>query len=122
MSQESWWFLFYQKFQNAINLIEAEVDEIHKSPYDFHVAAKVFGKASRKMVSDAAVKAFNLLCQFALGYIDHLGKRHSLSGQQAITQKSGGPRGTAEAFAKACDRFGKPNTDVPDMVTFLAQF
>jgi hypothetical protein len=120
MAQEAWWTAFANKYANEIAAIDAEVVAIQAQPYQYHVAAKVFGFANRTPVSNNANVAFNVLCQLALGYIDHLGRRHTLSGQRAITQKSGGPRGVADAFAKACDRFGKPDTAVADMATFLA--
>jgi len=120
MSQEAWWDIFHNKFSLEIDAIEAETDKVHAAPYEYHVAAKVFGFNNRKTASNEAMKAFNRLAQFALGYIDHLGRRHSLSGQQAITQKSGGARGIAEAFARACDKFGKPSVDVASMADFLA--
>jgi len=120
MSQEAWWDIFLAKFTNEIDVIRNETNLVHQNPFTYHVAAKVFGYANRKTASQASLAAFNRLSQFALGYIDHLGRRHSLSGQQAITQKSGGPRGIAEAFSRACDRFGKPNVDVASMADFLA--
>jgi len=120
MKQEAWWDVFNAKFQGEIAVIQTEVDTIHATPYTYHVAAKVFGYANRTMVSQEAMNAFNRLAQFVLGYIDHLGRRHSLAGQQAVTQKSGGPRGMAEAFSRACDKFTKPSTDVDSMAAFLA--
>jgi len=119
MSQEAWWGTFYAKFSDSVDAIRGETKTVHQHGYEYHVAAKVFGHNVRRTASADSVNAFNLLCQYALGYIDHLGRRHSLSGQQAISQKSGGPRGIAEAFARACDKFGRPSVDVPSMVEFL---
>jgi hypothetical protein len=119
MHQEIWWGVFEQRFSNEIKAIEDETAKIHVNPFAYHVAAKVYGETNRKMASTESLKAFAVLCQFALGYIDHLGRRHSLSGQEAITQKSGGPRGSSDAFAKACDKFGKPGVDVATMAEFL---
>jgi hypothetical protein len=121
MKQESWWLVFEHKYHAKIEAIDAEVAKIHTNPTHYHVAAKVLGAPDRKFASVPAVDAFNVLAQFALGYIDHLGRRHSLNGQQAITKKSGGPRGIAEAFAKACDRFGKPDVEKASMDQFLSQ-
>jgi uncharacterized membrane protein YfbV (UPF0208 family) len=120
MRQEAWWEVFEAKFHEEITKIRDEVNTIHRAPYTYHVAAKVFGHNQRTMVSQQSLDAFNRLSQFVLGYIDHLGRRHSLAGQQAVTQKSGGPRGMAEAFSKACDKFTKPSTDVDSMAAFLA--
>jgi len=121
MRQEPWWGVFQTKFDQAINHIEAEVVLVHTDTYRYHVAAKVFGYNERRMPSETAKQGFSGLCQFALGYIDHLGRRHSLAGQQAITQKSGGMRGLADAFSRACDRFSRPDTNVADMAAFLDQ-
>lgn len=121
MRSEPWWGAFDAKFHAEVTAIDTEVGTIQGNPYEFHVAAKVFGHAARRVPSQNANKAFSSLSQYCLGYIDHLGRRHSLSGQQAITQKSGGAKGLADAFAKACDNFGKPDTDVDSMTDFLAQ-
>jgi hypothetical protein len=120
MAQESWWTVFEAKFHDAIAAINNEVARIIARPYEYHVASKVFGHNVRLVASADAMNAFARLCQFALGYIDHLGRRHSLSGQQAITSKSGGPRGVAEAFSRACDHLGKPDANVDSMEIFLA--
>jgi len=120
MKQEAWWEAFDQKFNGEIGAINDEVAAIHSAPYTYHVAAKVFGHNQRAMASKPAMDAFNRLAQFVLGYIDHLGRRHSLAGQQAVSQKSGGARGIAEAFSRACDKFTKPSTDVDSMAAFLA--
>lgn len=121
MRSETWWDVFELKFRGAIADIDQEVTAIHLNPYAYHVAAKVFGHANRLVASVNAGKAFSILSQYCLGYIDHLGRKHSLHGQQAITTKSGGPKGLADAFAKACDNFGKPDANVENMAVFLAQ-
>lgn len=119
MAQESWWTAFELKFHADIGIIDVEVGRIHARPYEYHVASKVFGHNVRLTASQQAMDAFNRLCQFVLGYIVHLGRRHSLSGQQAITTKSGGARGLSEAFAKACDTFGTPKVTTDTMTAFL---
>jgi hypothetical protein len=121
MTKEAWWGAFDAKFQPAIATIQAEANAISLAPISYHVAAKVLGAPARVMPSANGEAAFNALCQFAIGYIDHLGRRHPLSGQQAVTRKSGGPTGIADAFSRACDAFGKPGTNVPHMTAFLAQ-
>lgn len=121
MEKESWWAAFDLKFHQQIADITAEVALIHANPSSYHVAAKVYGINARLFPLPASSAAFNRLSQFALGYIDHLGRRHSLAGQQAITKKAGGMMPIAEAFSRACDRFGKPDVDVDDMTQFLAQ-
>jgi len=121
MSKEAWWTEFFAKFQADIAIIDTEVAAIGAHPTQYHVSARVLGEANRTMISGNSKIAFDRLCQFALGYIDHLGKKHPLSGQQAISKQSGGMTGLAEAFSRACDRFGKPNVDVDTMATFLAQ-
>jgi len=119
MHKEPWWGAFHQKFQGEIAAIDAEVLAIQANPYSYHVSSRFVGGGNRVMPSVLAMAAFNRLCQFALGYIDHLGKKHSLYGQQAITKKSGGLTGLGDAFSRACDRFGKPDHNVLDMATFL---
>jgi len=121
MTLEPWWDAFNHKFMNEITEIDTEVARIHAAPLTYHVSARVLGHNARVMTRPEAEAAFKRLCQFALGYIDHLGRRHSLAGQQAVTKKSGGPTGLADAFSKACDKFGKPSADVVDMTAFLAQ-
>jgi hypothetical protein len=121
MSKESWWNDFVTKFQNPINDINGELALINANPLSYHVASFVIGGVGRTLTSAAAEQAFNLLCQLAIGFVDHLGRRHPMSGQIAVTKKSGGPRGLADAFAKACDTYGKPSLSGPDMASFLAQ-
>lgn len=120
MSKEPWWPAFAARFATEIAVIRAEVVLIMANPTMYHVAARVFGHPNRVMVTAPAMAAFERLSQFALGFIDHLHRNHSLRGQQAITQHSGGMTGLAEAFSRACDRFGRPDANVADMATFLA--
>lgn len=122
MQSEGWYQPFYEKFEKHISVIYSEINEIKKSPYQYHVASRVVTGLPKIDLSDDSIQAFKGLCQLALGYIDHLGKKHSLSGQKVITQKSGGVKPVSEAFSKACDRFGRPDANVADMVTFLSQF
>jgi hypothetical protein len=122
MQTEGWWQPFYEKFDDHIKMIYLEVEEIKKMPYSYHVASRVVTGKPKLDVSLQATTAFKTLSQLALGYIDHLGRKHSLSGQKVITKKSGGMKPVAEAFSRACDRFGKPSADVPNMATFLSSF
>jgi hypothetical protein len=122
MQTEGWWQPFYEKFKNHIQMIYFEIGEIDKNPYAYHVASRVVTGKPKLDISNQANIAFKNLSQLALGYIDHLGRRHSLSGQKVITKKSGGMKPVAESFSRACDKFGKPNADVPSMEVFLQEF
>jgi len=119
MSNEGWYSIFYDKFRNDIQEIQAETLEIAKKPYEYHVASRVVTGKVKKDLTASSLKSFKVLCQYALGYIDHLGRRHSLASQKVITQKSGGQKPIAEAFAQACDKFGKPDTNVASMEAFI---
>lgn len=121
MAKEPWFGAFATKFAAPIQAIADEVELILATPLVYHVSAKFLGQVARTLPSAESQGAFNTLCQFALGYIDHLGRRHSLAGQQAITKKSGGITGLGDGFSKACDKFGKPGVDVNSMTAFLAQ-
>lgn len=109
MKKESWWTAFSTKFQAQIGVIDQECVAISQNPYEYHVASLVVTGRARRMLTADSEAAFNRLSQFLLGYIDYLGRRHSLSGQVAITQKSGGIGPLAEGFSKACSKFGKAN-------------
>jgi hypothetical protein len=119
MQRESWFPVFATKFDAPIRAITDEVARIALAPTTFHVAAKVFGYPNRAVVSPNAMVGFNAINQFLLGYIDFLGARHSLHKQQAITNKAQGFGPLAEAFSRACDKFGKPSVDVAHMRAFL---
>jgi hypothetical protein len=120
MRTEPWFSEFDAKFNGEIAALTNEMGTISANPYDYHIASRVVNGQARRMLSNNAHVAFKRISQFLLGYIDHLGRRHSLSGQKAITHHSGGAKPMADAFAKACDFFGKPDTNVVDMATFLA--
>jgi len=122
MKKEKWYATFYARFQTPIDAMYAESALISQTPYEYHVAAKVFGRAQRRHVSQNAQNAFTGISQFLIGYIDHLGKRHSLSGQVAVTRKSGGLGPLGENFSRACDRFSNPDLEVDNMTQYLAQF
>jgi len=119
MRNEGWWSSFENKFGASILAIKNEVELINISPYEYHVASRVVTGKAKKDLSEQSIVAFKTLCQLALGYIDYLGRRHSLSNQKVITQKSGGQKPIAEAFSRACDKFGKPDTEVASMQVFI---
>lgn len=119
MQSEAWWGTFLAKFQVPIGQIAAEVTTIAANPYEYHVASRVITGNPKRDLSANSIAAFKSLVQFALGYIDHLGRRHSLHGQKVLTQKSGGPKALADAFARACDTLGKPAVNVANMATFI---
>jgi hypothetical protein len=119
MKNEAWYSAFAERFGTDIAIIDKEVKTILVNPYAYHVSSRVLTGNPKLDLSIASENAFKTLCQVALGYIDHLGRRHSLSNQKVITLKSGGIKPVAEAFSKACDKFGKPSTDVDTMRQFL---
>lgn len=119
MHNEGWWSTFETKFHNSVTDIADEVKTISQNPYEYHVASKVVTGKEKKDLSEKSLIAFKTLCQLALGYIDYLGRRHSFSNQKVITQKSGGQKPIAEAFSRACEKFGKPNTEVDSMRIFI---
>jgi hypothetical protein len=120
MRSEAWWTAFYNKFQDPVDAIANEVAAISQHPYEYHVASRVVTGNAKRDLSQVSMAAFKVLSQYALGYIDYLGRRHSLAGQKVITQKSGGQKALAETFARACDRLGRPSIDVDDMAAFIA--
>lgn len=122
MQKERWYGAFALKFTNEITAMEAEVTLIGQTPYRYHVAAPVFGFPNRTMVSQNAEVAFKRLSQFLVGYVDYLGRRHSMSNQVAVTRKAGGAGPVADVFARACERFSNPDLNVGTMGEFLAQF
>lgn len=122
MTKERWWEAFRVRFQAEIGQIDAEVGRITANPYEYHVASRVVTTQPRRMVVQGTEAAFNRLSQFLLGYIDYLGRRHSLSGQVAITQKSGGAGPLADGFSRACSRYSKasPTDEQTTMTQYLS--
>lgn len=106
---------------SEMNRIDQEVEEIHTDPYAFHVASKVLCGKERRVVSEAAMDAFHSLAPIALGYVRFLGKKHSLFGQKAVTQKYGGTDPLVEMWADAFDKFGLPNVQKLDIETFFME-
>lgn len=122
MATESWYGIFSKKYNEEISVIQAEVANIGNNPYQFHIASRIVTGEPKLDLSEKAKKSFIILSQFALGYIDHLGRRHSLSNQKVITKNSGGMKPVAEAFSKACDKLGQPSVEVRTMEDFFKQF
>jgi len=120
MKTEPWWPSFQEKFEEQITEIESEVTRISEAPYTFHVASMVLLGRPKNDITPSAHASFIRISQCLLGYLDHLGRRHPLTQQKVITSRSGGIKATAESFARACDRFGKPDHNVVDMRAFLA--
>jgi len=104
-----------------IEEIENTVETIHDDPYAYHVASKVLCGKERKVISESAMLAFRNLAAIALGYVKFLGKKHSLSGQQAVTQKYGGVDPLVDMWSDAFDRFGLPSVSKLDVDTFFAE-
>lgn len=119
MESEAWWGTFYAKFQLKVDVIRQEVAAISVHPYEYHVASRVVTGQIKRDLSANSVNAFKSLVQLALGYIDHLGRRHSLFNQKVLTQKSGGNKPLADAFSRACDTLGKPDVAVDSMAIFI---
>jgi hypothetical protein len=119
MHTEGWWGAFAIKFQPEIAAIDNEVAAIDHDPYRYHVASRVITGQAKIDLSPQSTAAFTSLAQYALGYIDYLGRKHSLAGQKVITQKAGGQKTLADTFSRACDRLGKPDINVADMATFI---
>lgn len=122
MTTESWYGIFSKKYTAEIAAVHEEVERISQNPYAFHIASRIVTGGPKIDLSERAKKSFTVLSQFALGYIDHLGKKHSLSNQKVITKNSGGMKPVAEAFSKACDQLGRPSVEVDNMEDFFKQF
>jgi hypothetical protein len=94
---------------------------IRQNPFAYHVASKVITGQPRVLPLQADYEAFARLAPIALGYIDYLGRRHSLSGQKAITQKYGGIDPAVEMWSRAFDEYGPPNAKDYTLDEFFAQ-
>jgi len=101
--------------------IADEVAEIHSDAYAYHVASKVLCGKERKMVTETAMEAFHGLAPIALGYVHYLGKKHSLYGQKAVTQKYGGVDPLVEMWSDAFEKFGLPSIKKMDVDTFFME-
>jgi hypothetical protein len=119
MQSETWYGAFHAKFQAQIGTINAEVQAIDAHPYEYHVASRVLMGVPPRQLNPNALLAFTALAQYCLGYIDYLGRKHSLHGQQAITAKAGGMQALADTFSRACDKLGKPSLDGVTMIQFI---
>lgn len=92
---------------------------VHSDPYRYHVASKVITGKARKLPEQLNYEVFTRLAPIALGYIDYLGRKHSLSGQRAITQKYGGIDPAVEMWSRAFDEYGPPNAKDYDIDEFF---
>jgi hypothetical protein len=122
MKKEQWYGAFNTKFRVNIERIQAEVATIATRPYEFHVSSRIVTGQAKRTISNDATIAFNRLSQYALGYIDYLGRKHSLSGQRAVTSKAGGMSALAETFSKACTTFASVKVTGDSMEAFLNSF
>jgi hypothetical protein len=113
MKNETWYPHYAQKFADQIEVIEEQASIIEETPMDYHVAAPLFTGNQRKMITSLYMPAFNRISQHLLGYLDYLGRGNSLSGQKALTAKSGGMTKIGEIFSKACERLS--GIDLTDM-------
>jgi len=107
--------------EKEVQVIEDEVEIIHADAYAYHVASKVLCGKERKMITDKAMEAFHALAPIALGYVQYLGKKHSLYGQKAVTQKYGGMDPLVEMWSDAFEKFGLPNIKKMDVDTFFME-
>jgi len=121
MRRHSLWSRIETYKSEALQVLRQCCDTISSDPYAFHVASKVILGVPRKMPSQREYETFATLAPIALGYIDYLGRRHSLSGQKAITQKYGGIDPAVEMWSRAFDEYGPPNAKDYDLDEFFAQ-
>lgn len=120
MNKESWYGAFQTKFQAQITEIDNAVTAIGNAPYEHHVATSFITAQPRQYVQAPAKNAFDKLSQFALGYIDFLGKKHSLAGERAVTSHSGGMGSVANQFSKACQKYSAGDFNAATMKDWLA--
>jgi hypothetical protein len=119
MRNEPWIGTFVSKFEPQVAEIEAQVAEIRANPYEYHVASRILTGNPKRQFRPTFNAAFNRLIQLCLGYLDYLGRKNALSGQQTLTHHSGGPKALADVFARACDRLGRPSLDGVTMDQFI---
>lgn len=109
MKRHALWERIAKFRKDELALLKECCNDIHGDPYRYHVASKVIMGAPRMIPDQRYYDAFTKLAPIALGYIDYLGRRHSLSGQRAITQKYGGIDPAVEMWSRAFDQYGPPN-------------
>lgn len=119
MNKEGWFGAFSTKYAAEIQALNAEVTAIGTNPYDYHVSTAFITAHARRMVSPQGAAAFAKLSQLALGYIDFLGRKHSLAGEKAITSHSGGMGSLATQFSKACQKYSAGNFNAESMQEWL---
>lgn len=119
MAQETWFGQYEKKFAEELHIVSEEHRRVNEHPMDYHVASKVLAGTQRRAISSEFMKAFSRISQTLLGYIDHLGRKHSLYGQKVITSKAGGLSPLGETFSSACDKFSKLSLEGLNMRTLL---
>lgn len=120
MNKEAWFGAFQTKFAGQITAITNSCAAIAQHPYEYHVATSFITAQPRRYVTADAKTAFDKLSQFALGYIDFLGKKHSLAGEKAVTSHSGGMGSVANQFSKACQKYSAGDFTAATMREWLA--
>jgi hypothetical protein len=120
MRRHALWTKVETYFAEPLALLREVCSLIHASPYKFHVASKVLAAGPRVIPDAKYYEAFQKLAACALGYIDYLGKKHSLAGQKAITQKYGGMDPAADMWSRAFDEYGLPSARDLDVDEFFA--
>lgn len=120
MNKEGWFGAFATKYAADITALNDEVTAIGTNPYDYHVSTAFITANARRYVSAQGIAAFTKLSQLALGYIDFLGKKHSLAGEKAITSHSGGMGSLATQFSKACQKYSAGDFTAATMKEWLA--
>lgn len=93
---------------------------IHAAPFRYHVASMVLTGQARIIPDKKYYDMFTMLAPIALGYIDYLGRKHSLAGQKAITQKYGGSDPAVDMWSRAFDEYGPPSAKDYDVNGFFA--
>lgn len=120
MNKEAWFGAFKTKFQTHITAVDTAVTAIGTAPYEYHVATSFITGRPRRFNTAEAKTAFDVLSQYALGYIDFLGKKHSLAGEKAVTSHSGGMGSVANQFSKACQKYSAGDFAAATMTAWLA--
>lgn len=120
MERHALWQRIRQQYNAPIQRLLAFCDKVDNAPFRYHVASRVLTGESRLMPEQEDYETFRMLAPIALGYIDYLGRRHSLSGQKAITQKYGGIDPSVEMWSRAFDEYGPPSAKDYDVEGFFA--
>jgi len=119
MEAELWWKSYDEKFTQEVQAIREEKKRIAIKPYEYHVASKVLAGCPQLKLSENFTKAFNRISQHLLGFVDNLGKRHTLSGQMSVTSHAHGMTKLGENFSRACDKLNFIDISNMDMSNFI---